>query len=229
MALKLSEFQDEINANVGESTFYDSRIIVWLNLIQDRIKSKFSWPALQVVKAFNTVDGDGDYVISSGLSVANFDRMLDLFLVDGTMSRRLEYTPIRVFDTVVPSPAALAEGRPEFYTIKNDTIVTYPIPDAIYAMKLWYIKDPTAFAAASPTAVCTIVGIDELLILYGTSKAWLAKREYEQAKTYKILGDVALGEIISDKKIQEDYTPKLAGINLHREHLGDDVLKGRTL
>lgn len=176
----------EVNsATANREDFTDARIITALNFSQDRIAVLKTWDELESLTT-GTFVITGTLLTDKFLTMPSSTRNIYSFRVITTDDRELKltYIPFRQFDKKIPSPEDFAAGDPEFFTIFEGKFEFWRIPDAAHTYYIRRSKWPTAFAAASPTAVSDLDRKDQAIIAGALSYLHHTLGKDEKAKEW---------------------------------------------
>jgi hypothetical protein len=212
MALTLAELITEIqclSGRTGDTVLITSaRITRWLNEAQDAIvrvcvghldlETRGSLAAL--------VSGTYQYPLSA--VSPSVQHVLDIAYIDGTQSKPLDYIDTDQFDDDYPDPANSGiTGIPCQWTRRGQYIEVYPVPgsaEATKVVKINYTKKPTAFAVASPSAVCSMLECDNGLIWYALAEAWVVIGQND--------AEVVKYRVLFKNWLEDEYRPYKDGL-----------------
>ncbi len=112
-------------------------ILGYLNDAQNVLAGEAVWFDLIISRTFSTVASTQTYAVLSDFAqgFALVDTTNDLVLVESD-------TKLILFR----DPDSSSEGTPQFFSYQSGNYLLYPIPDAVYAMTDWYVKEPTSLA-----------------------------------------------------------------------------------
>jgi len=179
MALTLSELITEVQALTGREDdaelITQARVVRFLNMAQDEIvKTCFGHIDLETKDADAITLATETYSYSFASLTPEVFHLLDVFYMDGSMSKKLHYRDTEDFDEDHPDPT-LFSGIPTEWTRRGATIEIYPIPseseDGKY-LRVDYTKVPTAFSTSSLTATCNMAMADQGLVYFAVSEAF---------------------------------------------------------
>ena len=173
--LTLSELEDEIRSNLGGRTDLDSRLSRFINFAQDMICRQYEFPELEQKTTDTVAEGDEVYVLSSRPRSIRSVRILD-----GTLSRKLEYIPIRTWDTLIPKPDEWTQERPTHYTYYQNKIELWRIPNDSYTIVIRWSKWPAALSDSGDKS--DYDNKDDIIIALAT--AWAFKSLGEKERMY---------------------------------------------
>ena len=183
------ELTDEIRAITGRpgasgnGVITDARVTRWLNEGQAEIVEQCV--GLHGMSFVNTTSLDTTAVLRyaiADITVGDISvedavcRVFDVYYLDGNESRHLEFVPTDEFDKQYPDPthSDIATNIPAIWTRRSQNIEIMPLPDSgFYDKDLRFDGDFYAGDfTTNDTTGSDITGADELLIAYGTWKAW---------------------------------------------------------
>lgn len=162
--LTRSELEAEITAGMGGRTDITSaRMTRALNMAQDKLSNTYPFQELHTVLTLTTVEDQATNTLTSIPRDIHSVR-----LIDGTHSRRLIYKAGVEFDYQTPYPAEYTTDRPTSYTIFDDKIEWWRVPDNGYTIYVRMVAKPTNFTTSSDV-VSSYRDKDEYLISYALS------------------------------------------------------------
>lgn len=147
------------------------------------------------VKDITTLDAlTNQYEYNIGSFTIPIAHLMNVWILDGTSSRRLRYRYKDDFDKLYPDVSAIAVGMPDCYTRRGNKIeFNCPVSSDYngYAIRVDYAKWAAEFASTVSTAVSQLTQADQGLILFAWSEALrvLAK------------GNAALVNIADEKRL----------------------------
>lgn len=212
MALTLSELIVEVKALCGRTgdtvLVTDTRVTRWLNEAQDAIVRVCTGHLDLETRGNLATLLNGTYQYALSAVTPSVVHVLEAAYIDGTQSRELDYIDTDEFDDDYPDPANMGvTGIPKVWTRRGQYLELYPVPGSAEvgkAVKINYTKTPTAFAAATPTATCSMLECDNGLIWYALAEAWtvIGQNDSEVTK-YKTL---------FKNWLEEEYRPYKDGL-----------------
>jgi len=139
-------------------------------------------------------------------------------LLDGTLSRKLIYIPLRKWDQQVPLTSSLTTARPTHYTFYKNVLEMYRIPDAAYSYKIRRAKYVTAFDADSDV-VSELEEKDDILIALAMAWAFHGLGEKEKANSWFAIATNLMGKAVKeDKKFSDFESPIGSGQQRVRDY-----------
>lgn len=177
MAMDREEMRDEVRENLKRnvSGFSNGRINTHLNWSQDYLSDLHTYEEMRSNDTSRSTT-------ASSVSVTWPTRMKDLYsatVQDGARSRKLIYVHARNFDREVPRPATYTENIPDWYVDYGSTFELFPIPDAVYSLKIRCSVHPADFA--SDATASSLLRKDALLCAMATVFGFWSLRELEDA------------------------------------------------
>ena len=160
--LTLTELEAEIRANLGNRTDLDSRLPRILSLAQEVIMRAHPFSEMNSEETLTTVADTKTVNLPT-----NPREVYSVRLIDNSNSRKLRYIPLRQWDRRAPYPEHYTTGRPSLYTLYNDKIELWRIPDAAYTIYCRCNLMPTEFSSDSDVA-SDLENKDDLLIAIAT-------------------------------------------------------------
>ena len=173
--LTLSDMKDEIRSNLGNRTDLDSRLVRFVYFAQDMICRQFEFPELEEKTTDTISQGDTTYTLTSRPRSIRSVR-----LIDGTLSRKLEYINIGDWDKLLPKPDEWTEERPTHYTYWQNKLEFWRIPDNTYTIFIRWSKWPTALSDDSDTS--DYENKDDVIVALAT--AWAFKSIGDKDRMY---------------------------------------------
>lgn len=185
------DVEDAVKNNLGgrNNTETLAMMKVAYNAILNAITTKYEWPELETSTTKTLTIGDNTYDIASGWSLTDVRKIVSLSINDGSTSfyPPLKYIQPHVYDKKYRSAEPTSSRIPTLFTMYNNVVYLFPVPDKAYTMVVKYVKRATRAAAGSTT-----IQIDQLLeplILGTTGLTWLFLEEFKQAEVYLKLAD----------------------------------------
>lgn len=93
-----------------------------------------------------TADSTAAYHLTTDWGLTRPKDLHTLKLMDGDSSRKLVYVPPSRLDDTIPYPEGIGEGRPKWYTRRGNEVELIRIPDAVYAVYVYYSQWPNTLA-----------------------------------------------------------------------------------
>lgn len=210
--MTLTQLENEIRYNLGGRTDLDSRLVTFINWSQDEIARAHRFRDLtEVDTSKSTSDGGDSLALPTGTR-----NLLAILLIDGTSSRKLIWVPTRKFFQRIPKADEYSETRPTHYTLVGTTVYFWRVPDAVYSLRIYREKWPTALSGASDTSDFT--NLDEAICALATAKAFrtLKMKEDEQfweVTAYGLIRTAILNDKgpFTDQSFGIDYKNPLPG------------------
>jgi len=171
--LALSDLKSEVRENLGGRTDLDSRLVRFINFAQDMICRQFEFPELEQKTTDTVSKGDETYSLSSRPRSIRSVRLLD-----GTLSRKLEYIPVRSWDMLIPKPDEWTQERPTHYTYYQNKLELWRIPNDTYTIVIRWSKWPTTLSADEDKS--DYDNKDDIIIALATSWAFKSLGDKER-------------------------------------------------
>lgn len=190
-------------------TVLSSRMTNWVNRSQLWVSRRAD--LLQYIWSTATVAGQQFYAFPS-----NLRQVFGMKLEDGLNSRKLTCMMPWEYDRKVPLPSSITQLRSWFYIPykQSGQFELFPIPDAVYTLRLRGSLYPNDFTSA--TAVTQFTGCDDALIAYATSMGFRWLQESKDAADWERQGNeiVALvKENAADDTTFVDWEPASEGFS----------------
>lgn len=202
MALTRSQFENEVNYNLGDrEDVAQARRLIALNIAQEQIARFHDWRELEQVQT-GTLIADTKTLSFPSNPREIYSFRLDL---DSSQSRKLIYLPVRFWDRLIPEPEWYATGKPEFYTYYVNKAEMWRIPNDAYKYELRYSAYPADFTAASDVA-SELLTKDDAIIALATSWLFQSLGEAERAKMWYYRGEAVLKTLRQSEVKRADLT-----------------------
>lgn len=174
--LTRSELENLVRQNIGGRTDRNNELVSFLNLAQDQMTRSHDFSELEVLSQASTVASQKTLDLpDKPLSV------ISLRLIRGSsLSKKLIFIPPRRWDKIIPEPEWHVTGEPSYYTVFRDVIEMYRIPNAVYTLRLRWIKRPTPFSTTTDIA-SDFERKDDIIVSFATSWAFRSLGEHEKA------------------------------------------------
>lgn len=209
------QMASEVLDNMGRSstltlrsgTTLGSRSVTWLNRAQNKIARNADF--LFATATASTVADQDCYSFPS-----NIHAVYTIRLEDGLQSTKLTLVMPWDFDRIAPKPDELPTGRPYFYTPfkESGSFDVFPIPDAVYTMRIRYSVLPTVLS--TDAQVSDYTNLDDVLVYYATAEGFKWLQELKDAQFWAARGDEALKEAIeSMRDTFPDWQPVSQGFS----------------
>ena len=168
-----------------------TRVVRWLNQAQ-RLVSREADLLFKIGTA-STVTDQQSYALPTDINA-----LFSIRLEDGMNSRRLLMRQPWEFDSVEPMPSAVSTGIPVYYIPykTTNTFELFPIPDAVYTMRLRYSYWAPDLSSDSSTTDFTYM--DDVLICFGTMYGFRWLQESKDASYWEARGKEALEDAIAN-------------------------------
>lgn len=183
--LTLTELQDEVRSGMGGRVDLNTRLTRFLNLAQQRLARMHDFDEMETtstVSLSNTgAATDGD------ITLPTLRELHSIRVEDGSRSRKLVQKSPRWWDKMLPMPDYHSRDIPSIYTIWNNTVFVFPLPEKSYTnlVRLRWTKWPTALSVgATPSEFREK---DELLIELAISYAYRSLGNPEEAAKHEAI------------------------------------------
>jgi hypothetical protein len=194
-----TELEDEVRYNLGGRTDLDSRLYRFLNFAQTAICRQHDFEELEQL----TDDTIFTASTSTYTLTARPRRIHSVRLIDGALSRKLKYVPHRLWDDFIASPAAYTTARTSFYTIWQNKLEWFRIPDDNYNGKIRWSKWATDFAASS-SLTSDLENKDDIIIAFATAWAFRSLGEQDKMLWWGNIGWNLLKQAINISRTDPD-------------------------
>lgn len=199
--LNNQQLQEELLSNLGNrddfSVALGSRLERALAFSQDRIARRYRFEELNKLSTANLVfnNNNDDKFLSTP---TNLRTNYSLRLIDGTLSRRLDWVDPREWDRVLPFPPNTARGRPERYTYFRDVFELHPLPNKVYAMELRWDAWPAAFTSLGQSS--DFLHKDDVILHGATAYLYDSLDQTEKARKFATIFLRLLEEAVNTEK-----------------------------
>ena len=198
-----------LGATAPSGALLQDRVVTWLNFGQKRIANHYSFYELQVTSETPvTVANVKTYPLQDGTNNLGLSRVCSLNsirLIDSENSRKLDFWHYRKFDKWYPRPENHSSSRPRIYSRWGNSLILFPIPDAVYSLYIRYGQIPNDLVADGQTS--DFNDRDRLLLTAGVLETYLALEEYTDAKVWY---ELFLGQLTDEVASEgdEDWEPE---------------------
>lgn len=180
--LTFTELQDEVRAGLGGRTELDTRLGRFLNLAQQRLARLHDFDEMEtkstVALTFTGASTDGD------ITLPTLRELYSIIVEDDSHSRKLVQKSPRWWDKMIPLPSYNSRDIPQLYTIWNNTVSAWPLPEKTYtSVKLRWTKWPTDLSVGATPSEFNQK--DELLIELAVSYAYRSLGNPEEAAKHE--------------------------------------------
>ncbi len=212
--LNLTSLIAEIQRHhANRSDLSDQIVIDKLNLVQERLARLWEWEELD----------DGEDVTITITSTAKDDKIITLTktyrdiysirLVTGAntgRSRKLHYIPKRTFDLIYPEPEFDARSEPTVYTVWQDKLELYRVPELADTLAVRGMKWAAAFSSGLGGAKSDFDRKDDILIYWTVSMIWDHLGEYERASRFFGIANNMIDKAKDEQETKPDLEIKPA-------------------
>lgn len=154
----------------------------WINRAQNRIARMHN--LIWTEQTTSTAASQQRYAFDSKMR-----SIQSLRLEDGMNSLKLTLVMPSRIDSAIPKPDEHTEDRPAFYIPyeNTNTFELFPIPDAIYTLRIRCSLWPTALSADGDRSDYTY--LDDVIIAYATMYGYQWLQEMNDSKFWKAIGN----------------------------------------
>lgn len=173
--MTLSELRDLVLLNLGSRTDKNTLIDAQINAGYRQAVQRH---------AFKGLTTESDLTLTSGVSAVTLPvtahQIVELRLIDGTAS-----TPLKLLSKVVatrnlPNPDSYNTGIPQWAYEENGTLYVLPRPSQAFTVRGTFLAVAETLTADSDEPV--VVGLENALVAYATSKVFGSLQMYEDAQ-----------------------------------------------
>lgn len=170
---------------LGRTDLANARCVTALNFAQAEISRKHDFKELKQFFTVSTMLTPNPFN-DKFIPIAPFTKHIHTaVLINGTLSRKLVEKPWRMFDSMWPSPEALARSRPYYYSRWNQQAILYPVPDAVYPIFMRVTVYPRPFSLTAPSGVSDYEWKDDLIIKLACAYLWKSFGRPDKADDYE--------------------------------------------
>lgn len=204
--LTLTDMLEEVRANIKRTSpgVSDARITRWLNLGQRRCASLHTF--------FTMVGEDVSLSTATGVATCGYPSgvkvVYSVVLVSGSKTVKLKQLRPRLFEQTFPR-RDLARSTPVYYCDRGSSLIFYPLPNAIYPLRLTVAAFPALLSA--PTGVSSLTGCDAAIIDYASARGERSLGEPELATTWDAAFAGDLAEAIAGDRWPADWSGEFLG------------------
>jgi len=206
--MNLGELREATMENIVRDDLENERLNRYINIAQQRIARYHNWRDLYVKANTTTVPGQGNYALPLG-----DDRLKDLVsitLIDPSgQDTKLVAVPYRRLHELVPNPDSETQGKPKVYTLWDNAIQLYPIPETEYTVQILYVKWPTKLEDTLDES--DFIGLDDVIIAGATQTGFMSLQQKEETIFWNQQFSVLLQEAMSGDIKHTDHILRLQG------------------
>ncbi len=143
MGLSLAQLRTELRDHLGVDTteLDDTAAELLLNRSWWKVADNYKFKQKEATASFNTVAGQEAYLIDTIDGSVGAESIQNLNIKD---VNSLDYDPLTQGDetrfSAMRTLNTSVRGRPEHYIHRGTDILLYPIPDAVYSIKMNYLS-----------------------------------------------------------------------------------------
>jgi len=192
------------------STLAGLRAIVQQNLGNRTDKSMLIDSALnaalrQAVQRhrFKRLAVQSDLTLTTGVQAvvmpANAIQVVELRIIDGTMSHRIDLADKVMVTERFPNPWAFSNQRPSIAYEESGVLYFSPVPDKTYTLRGTYLFNPATLVSDTDSA--GVDGLDAAMITYATSYVMRSIEKFSEADSWERQFEKELSAaIIADRR-----------------------------
>lgn len=158
--LTFSQLQAEVRAGLGNRTDLDTRLPSIVNLAQQRIALIHDFDEMEVI--LNTSVSNTSSANDKNLVLPLKREIYSVVVLNGAQSLKMTYRTPQYWDRVMSMPEFWARDMPRDYTIWNNTLEMFPLPDITYSLRIRYTQWPAALV--NSTDLSAYINKDEVII-----------------------------------------------------------------
>lgn len=186
----LDGFRDSVNLALGDSAQFNERLDRWVNDGLQELFVMLDLEARRVCQQIPTIVGTEKYVLPT-------DLVATLVVTDRTNKKRLLKTSIENFEQLDPSKT----GKPKTYARVARDLYLNPVPDGVYLIHLFYIKEPSQLAAGTDVTELT-AAYDRVVHLLAVKNALIDLRQREDATFFHQIAVNLLRQIPNEFELE---------------------------
>ncbi len=197
--------------HANRSDLTDQIIIDKLNLVQERLARIWEWEELdngEEVTIVITATPKDDKTITL---VNTYRDIYSVRLITGAntgRSRKLDYISKRTFDNLFPEPEFDARSEPTVYTVWQNKLELYRVPELADTIVVRGMKWADAFSSGIGSAKSDFDRKDDILIYWTVSMVWDHLGEYERAKRFFGISQTMLDKAKDEQETKPDLEIK---------------------
>ena len=208
MSMSLLDLRESVLENVVRDDLSSNRLDRYINAAIQRIARYHNWRDLYVKATADTESGQGEYALPLGED--KIKDLISMTLIDGDSSAfKLDAVPYRRLHELVPHPSSTTTGRPKFYTVWDDVVQLFPVPDGVYTLEILYVKWPVKLEAVDDTP--DLVGLDDAIVAGSTFQCFLSLQQKEDASFWNEQFNLLIRESIEGDVKHTDHALRLQG------------------
>lgn len=179
--LTFDELKDEVRAGLGDRTDLDARLGRFLNLAQQRLARVHDFDEMEAISSTvinNTGSADDRYI-----TLPSLREVYSIIIEDASRSRKLKQRSPRQWDLLLPLPQYHSRDTPSLYTVWNNTIEIFQLPDKSYTMRMRWTKWPTPLSTSNQTS--DFLEKDEILVEMSLAYAYRSLGKPDEATKHE--------------------------------------------
>lgn len=223
-SLNLTTLIAEIQRHHADRSDLTDQIVVdKLNIVQERLARLWEWEELdsgeEIVIPITSVPKD-DKIITLVKTYRDIYSIRLITAAEAGRSRKLEYIPKRTFDDIFPEPEFDARGDPLIYTVWQDKLELYRVPDVADTLIIRGTKWADDFSSGVGSAKSEFDRKDDILIYWTVSMIWDHLGEYERSKRFFGIANNMIDKAKDEETTKPDLEIKPAFESRQRVRLG---------
>lgn len=196
MSLSLQQMRDLVREGLGgldEQDIGDSNVDLLLNLSFWEIESKFPFEEKNFRFEFSTVAAQEDYVISTIISApsgVSLEAIQGLSVLDSEGKAFVLQRATEQWIETQYSTSSNFQSRPTHYVRRDDTLRLWPIPDAIYTIRILFLRSLETLQYLSVEETGLPREWDELTVEGAITRGHYYNQDYnlaQQAENFRVM------------------------------------------
>lgn len=221
--LSLKQMRKLVRQGLGgldEGDMPDPDVDLLLNMSLWEIDSKYPFKEKEARLEFNTVAGQGTYSLSSIMSAndLDLDALQSVAVMQDGKSKKLQRMMEDWFD-IQYDESADVQAIPEHYLRRNMTLQLWPVPDDVYTVRLFILKNVEALAHGSVESTGLPRNWDELVVEGAITRGQYYRQDYnlaQQSENFRV-GKVRSA---SSTEAKEEEDSRWAGLVVQHDEPG---------
>lgn len=209
--LALQNMRDELRRSLGVdlTDMPDPQADELLNRSLWELTEKFPFREKEFSVTFDTVPAINKYTMPS-----NFESLLDICILTPNVNEyRVLTRATRVTYDNTQNVTVDAQDVPTEYVRDNDAIILFPVPDAIYTIRMRYLK-----SISDLTDLNSTLGLPrnwhEMVLLGGIWRGFITLGDYERAQASKA-HQVSLLQSTVPIEAKEEFDSHISGVEVY--------------
>lgn len=162
---------------VDTSEITNAQLLNWVNECIHDVAMRDDWPWLEGLSTFATVASTQNYDLD-GIASSDYPSQVRFLILSGDDEPLL---PISFEQAIARWGDDVTTGEPKYYYIYNEDFYLCPIPDAVYTVKVFYIKEPADLASGTDVPPWH-ASFHPVAVSYLEGKIWEQQEDFVKSK-----------------------------------------------